>query len=329
MKIEKLPSGSYRIRLQENGKRYSLTVPYKPSERQAYDLIREKINNPSGQYDLMTFKEASDQYIKIKSNVLSPSTIRGYEAVRKWIPASFNKTELRNITQIDVQNIINSLSKTKSPKSIRNLHGFISAVLGVFMPSLVLSTTLPQKVRKTSYIPTTDDVKRLLGYCHDTEYYVPLYLATLGLRRGEICALTLNDLNGNRLSITKDMVQDSSHNFVIKENPKTDSSNREIVIPAELAERIRQQGYIYKYNPNAIDNYLRRNLPKLNIPVFSMHKLRHFFASYAHEQGFSDATIQSLGGWSTDHVMKEVYRHAMEQEKAKQDVANKISSIFS
>lgn len=329
MKIEKLPSGSYRIRLQENGKRYSLTVPYKPNERQAYELMRDKISNPTGQYDLMTFKEAADKYIKSKGNILSPSTIRGYQAVRKWIPDSFNKLELRNITQVDVQSIINNLSATKSPKSIRNLHGFISAVLGTFMPSLILSTTLPQKVRKTAYIPTTEDVRRLLEHCHDTEYYVPLYLATLGLRRGEICALTLADLNGNKLTINKDMVQDVSHNYVIKENPKTDSSNREIILPPALVERIQEQGYVYKYNPNAIDNYLRRNLPKLGIPVFSMHKLRHFFASYAHEQGFSDATIQSLGGWSTDHIMKEVYRHAMEQEKQKQEVANKISSIFS
>lgn len=329
MNIEKLASGSYRIRIQEKGKRYSVVVPYKPkNEREAYELIKAKIDNPTSKNALMTFCEASDEYIKSKSNVLSPSTIRGYEALRKWIPDAFNKMELRSITQLEVQNVINELSDSKSPKTIRNVHGFISAVLGTFMPSLVLSTTLPQKVRKKAYIPTVEDVRLLLEHCHDTEYYVPIYLATLGLRRGEICALDISDLDGNRLTINKDMVQDKEQKYVIKENPKTDASNREIILPAELVERINAQGYIYKYNPNAIDNYLRRALPRLGIPQFSLHKLRHFFASYAHEQGFSDATIQSLGGWETDHIMKEVYRHAMEQEKARQEVSDKIASIF-
>lgn len=330
MTIDKLPSGSYRIRMQENGKRYTLTVPFKPkNEIEAYKLIRDKVDRPNGDYDVMSFSCACDKYIATKSNVLSPSTIRGYEAIRKWIPDSFNKMELRSITQIEVQDLINNLSKTKSPKSIRNIHGLISAVLGVFYPSTVLNTTLPQKVRKSSYIPSENDVKRLLDYCEPTEYFVPIYLASLGLRRGEICALTIDDLVGNKLTINKDMVQDKNHQYVIKDNPKTDASNREIIIPQKLADRIHEQGYIYKYNPNAIDNYLRRNLPHLDIPVFSLHKLRHFFCSYAHENGFSDATIQSLGGWSTPSVMHEIYRHAMDQEKNRQAVADKMSSLFS
>ena len=63
------------------------------------------------------------------------------------------------------------------------------------------------------------------------------------------------------------------------------------------------------------------------LPHFSLHKLRHFFASYMHELGFSDKQIQAAGGWSTDMVMKRVYTHAMEMETAKKDMAQNLAHI--
>lgn len=330
MKIEKRPNGSYRVRMTENGHTYSVTFPYKPTEKEAYKALRDKIDNPTGKYDTLKFSVAAEKYIDNKSNVLSPSTIKGYTAVLRNLPKWFRDTLLKNIDQECVQQLINDLSAEKTPKTIRNIHGFISAVLGTYSPSVVLSTTLPQKTRNKAHIPTQNEVKKLLEHAEPTEYYVPIYLATLGLRRGEICALTLDDLSDeNVLTISKDLVQNKDSVYVLKNTPKTDASNRTIILPNELADRIRKQGYVYKYYPNAIDNYLRRNLPKLGIETFSLHKLRHFFASYAHDQGFSDAVIQALGGWETDHVMKEVYRHALEQEQAKIDITQSISSILS
>ena len=66
MTIEKLPSGSYRVRQMENGKLYSLTLPYKPNKREAYELIQNKINHVVD--NSMTFQKAADEYINIKNN---------------------------------------------------------------------------------------------------------------------------------------------------------------------------------------------------------------------------------------------------------------------
>ena len=41
MEIEKLPSGSYRIRQRYNGQRYSVTVDHKPSNKEALELLAE------------------------------------------------------------------------------------------------------------------------------------------------------------------------------------------------------------------------------------------------------------------------------------------------
>ena len=323
MKIEKRGS-SYRIRLMENGKSYCLTVPFKPTQKEAWELMQDKIKGCTAMK--MTFNDASQKYIKVKSNVLSPSTIRGYNTIIRNIPDQFLEKNIYKITDYDVQKLINEYAQNHEPKSVRNLHGFVSAVIRLFIPSMVFHTTLPQKKRKTAYMPSVDDIKRLIESARDTEYYVALNLASLSLRRSEICALTVKDLDGNKLTINKALVP-SDDGYKLKDTPKTDASYRTIIIPDDVADRIRQQGYVFKYQPQAIDQYIRRTLPKLGIPQFSVHKMRHFFASYAHELGYSDATIMSMGGWNSD-VMKRVYRHSMNEEESKKQIAKDFGNLF-
>ena len=189
-----------------------------------------------------------------------------------------------------------------------------------------ISVTLPQKQRTDHYTPTQDDVKRIMDASKNTKYYIPLFLACLGLRNSEICALTLFDLKGNELTINKALVR-SLDGYVIKNVPKTDASNRIIVLPVEIADQIREQGLIYEGYPRQIDKHLRRVQKRLNIPSFGIHRMRHFFASYMHDLGYSDAIIQSLGGWSTDSVMKSVYRHALNTDEVKQSVVNDFSFL--
>lgn len=320
MTIDKLPSGSYRIRQMDNGKLYTITVKKKPSDRVAQQLIDEKIALNSHSTH-MSFKIAAQKYINVKSNVLSPSTVRGYNSITRNIPDDFLCLDISEIRTYEVQKLVNDYIVNHSAKSTYNLHGFVVAVLGLFCPETHIHTTLPQKPHTEHYTPSVDDVKALLKEAQSTEYYVPLYLATLSCRCSEICALTLDDLEGTQLTINKALVR-SDGGYVLKHTPKTDASNRIITIPQELADRIRDQGYVYQNYPQQIDKYLRRTLPKLGIPFFSLHKLRHFFASYSHELGYSDATIQSIGGWSTDSVMKRIYRHALNESEARKQVSN-------
>lgn len=333
MEIEKLPSGKYRIRMRENGQRYSMTVPYKPTQKQAYELLREKIDHPTGKYDTLTFEAAANSYIDTKNGVLSPSTIRGYKAILKNMDKSFTSLHLNEIDQVTLQKFVNDYAKEHSPKSCRNVHGFVSAVFSMFCPSIVFHTTMPQKVRvRGEYTPTEDEVRRLLEHAkeHNKKHWIILSLACLSLRRSEISGLSIEDLDDdNTLHIHKSLVENSDGKFVIKETNKTDTSTRDIIIPSELADAIREQGYITNMMPNATDQWMRRHLPQLGIPQFGIHRLRHFFASYAHNSGeFTDAQIQAIGGWKTDHVFKEIYRHAMDVDESKRKIANKFSGII-
>lgn len=319
MTIDKLPSGKYRIRHTENKHTYSLTTPVKPTTREAWDLIYAKMTRASEAS--ITLEEAAAKYIKSKSNVLSPATLRAYDTFSRTLPDSIRTMDIKAIDDFTIQNFINNYAKDHKPKTVNNMYSFVLSAIRLFYPKTVFYITLPQKARVEAYTPSVDDVKRIFEYSKNSEYYVALRLASMSLRLSEICALTLDDLDGDKLTINKAYVQ-GINGYTLKNVPKTDASNRTIVIPKDLADHIRKQGYIYNKAPKMVYYYLSVAQAKLGIPHFGIHKLRHFFASYAHELGYTDAQIQEIGGWSTDHVMKTVYRHAMEKDEAKKQIAS-------
>lgn len=332
MKIEKLPSGSYRIRKMYKGETYTIVFDHKPTQKEAMQAMAAELDKIQHKKDEgLTFKSAGEKYIDSKKNVLSPSTIRGYITILQQTSESFLRINVLDITALDVQTEINQLAQKCSPKTVRNHHGFISAVLGIFNPNLKLCTTLPQKVKNEPYIPSDDDVRRILEYIKGTEYEIPIVLACYGLRRSEICALTLDDIDGDVVSINKAKVLGDANEWKLK-TTKTTASTRDVIIPLEIADKIRDQGYIFKGHPGKITEYLHRAQDHLGIPQFSLHKLRHYFASKMSALGVPEADIMRAGGWETDYVMKGVYRHAMEDKNkaAQRDAARKLgNTLFS
>ena len=119
----------------------------------------------------------------------------------------------------------------------------------------------------------------------------------------------------------------SDKEWVIK-TTKTTESTREIIISSILADKIRKQGFIYQGHPNSISKHLERLQNKLEIPRFSIHKLRHYFASKMSELGVPESDILKMGGWETDHVMKTVYRHSLMTKNAQQEASNKLSNAL-
>ena len=314
MKIEKLPSGSYRIRKMYKGTTYAVVVDYKPTQKEALQLISAELDKIKTSAQRMTFQIASERYIEKKSNILSPSTIKGYESVIRSLSEGFRNMNASDITSIDVQTEINNYAKTHSPKSTRNAHGLISAILGMFCPNTVLRTTLPRKESTNEYTPSDSDVKQVLEYAKGTKFEVPLILAMFGMRRSEICALTLDDLDGNTITIDKALVQNVDGEWVIK-STKTEAGTRTLFIPDNVVEIIKKQGMIYNGNPNSILMYLQRVQKKLGIPKFSLHRLRHYFASSAHARGIPDQYIMDAGGWKSKYVLASIYQHAMDDKK--------------
>lgn len=315
MTIEKMPSGSYRIRKQFNGKRITVVVPYKPTQKEAMQLIAEKCNDTHDKHKRMSFADGCRQYASDKENILSPRTIREYLLYINRLPKWFTSKDIYLIDQLDVQRCINELAQDKAPKTVYTLHGFISAVLKHFRPNTILNTTLPQKRKIEPNIPIEDEVKVILQYTKDNfpHYYVALVLACYSCRRSEICALKYPDdydFEKNAVIINKALVEDKNGNWVNKVT-KTTESTRIILLPDDVATIIKNQKCIYNGAPQSISNYLRRTQDKLNMEHFSLHKLRHYFASKMMDMGIDQKTIQEMGGWSNPQTLNNIYQHSL------------------
>lgn len=328
MKIEKLSNSTYRLRKMYHGKTYTVITDYKPTQKEAVTLMAEKMQRTGTRGGSMTFADAARDYIDVKNNVLSPATVREYTSTINRIPESFANMRLSDIEQSDVQRFINAYAKNHAPKTVANMNGFVSTIIREYA-NVSFRINLPQRQIKPEYVPTESDVQRILDRASGTQYEIPFWLALYGLRRSEICALDVSDLDGNVLTINKAKVKNKESGWIIKPYPKNVSSNRTVLLAREIADKIREQGFAYTGHPGAIYKALQRYQNELGIPNFPLHKFRHYFCSVAHAEGIPDEYIQAMGGWATDYCLKKVYRHAFDTKKIEsQEQLNNFLSRF-
>lgn len=328
MNIEKRSSGKYRVRQMVNGKNYYVTVDHKPSEKEAHLLIAEAMAKKGAVVSPdIPFKLAYKAYIESKADILSPSTIAsGYNSIIRQVSEGFMNTPISTITKPMVQAEVNRYSVTRSPKSTDNFSGLIISVLKYF-GNEIKGIKRPQKKPVDLYIPTEEEVHAVYEALKPTKYYVPVLLSGSGLRRGEICALTMDDLDGCLLTINKALVKNEKGEWVVK-TTKTESSTRKIALDQKLVDIIHERGLSYVGNPEMINRNIVKVEKELGLPHFSLHKMRHFFVSYLDYIGVPSKVIQKAGGWKTDHVMKTVYDHAMNVQKEQAAIASALGKLI-
>lgn len=275
-----------------------------------------------------TVGQAYDDYIESRSSVLSPSTIREYKRSRRCDLQGIMDIKLYALTQERVQSEINRESLNHSPKSIRNMHGLLSAVIRTYRPEFVLRTSLPQKVPSKIYLPSESDILKIMDYVKDTEMEIPILLAAFGpMRRGEIAALNSDHIVGNIVYVEYSLAMDENKNWVRKK-PKTKSGTRYIEYPDFVIEKLKGiDGPITNLKPNQISDRFIDIVNRTGVSKFRFHDLRHYCASILHALGIPDAYIMERGGWGSDSVLKNVYRHALEEKtKEMNRVANEYFS---
>lgn len=319
----------WRVKQMRNGVLYTVTLDEKPTKKEAELLIAEKITAPPTRNRKDSFETSTEKYLEIKSNVLSPSTIRGYRTIINSISKSFMSTKTCEITQEILQKEINDYSATHSPKSTINFHGFISAVLAVYNPSLRISTTLPQKRKYEAVTPSEDDIKKILKDVASSKFEVPFRLGCYGMRRGEICAVSSRDLVGNLLNINKAKVYTEDGEWIIKPFPKTTESERTIYIDDDLAKKLKDQGEAFSENPERLSKHLHSVQKRLGLPRFRFHDLRAYYATMAHSLGIPDAYIMAAGGWSSTNILNRVYKRTFseKQNEINLEMAKKLSQF--
>ena len=330
---KKLPSGSWRCQVydytDDNGKRHYKSFTGK-TKREAEHFAAEYADTKKEKPKILrvTVGKAIDNYIEIKNNVLSPSTIRGYKVIRRNHYKNIESVLLEDLTQEIIQIWVNSLSAEKDAKTVKNAHGLLSATLSVYLPDLTLRTSLPKKQKEIPYIPTENDIRLIIEYLkeNDTEMLKAVYLSAFGtLRRSEICSLAGEDIEGNVIHVHSALVVDDSSNW-IRKNTKTASSDRYIQMPEFVINILPKSGDVVSINPTIITKRFSSILKKMDIPHFRFHDLRHYSASIMHTIGIPDQYIMQRGGWSSDNVLKAVYRNTMDDYTKK--FSDQINNYF-
>lgn len=330
MTIEK-HRNKWRIKQMVKGKTYTVSVDHKPSQKEAEKLIYSKINesSPVPTSD-MTFFDAVDKYCASKSQILSPTTIRGYHTLQKSLPEYFTYKMLSDIDNVSIQMVVNDYAIKHSAKTVKNAYGLITTILAMYNPQLQVKCSLPMLIKKVPYIPTDEEVKKLCEEAKKTDYWAYIMLGAYGLRRSEILAIDpKTDLNGNLLTINKAKVYDNDSNWVIKKTTKTVASTREIYIDDKLADALRDQGCALNAHPSTVFQWMSRTEKKLGMEHFSIHKLRHYFATVMSTL-IPEKDWLYLGGWATDNIAKTVYQHNQiaenneKKKKASEDLMKKI-----
>ena len=329
MKATKLKSGNWRVLAyvgkDANGKdiRKSFTGPDKKKVlRDAMQFVDEHrcVAGPDS-----TFGQSAEQFIMYRSSVLSPATLRGYMNIQTQLRTRalwFWNSGIYNIGNNELQRLVDMLVRSGlSSMTVKNYTGFISAVLrskGIRMPIV----NMPQRIRPDIHSPDIFTVKRTLEAARpNTELWICIMLAATGpLRRGEIAALRMEDIDFDRntVHVCRDMVMGVDKKWYVKP-PKTPSSDRFLVMPPELIDAIREQGYVTDWNPKQIYNKFHWLLKKNEIPQYRFHDLRHFCVSHLKSLGIEDLYIAQRTGHADYATLRNVYTHTMQDHQKKVD----------
>lgn len=337
-KVTKLPSGSYRVQVyigkDSNGKRkyksFTGADPKKVSMAALEFQIHHKdVTRDSAQ---MTVGEAMEQYLASKSNVLSPSTIRAYESIRKHRLKGLINRRLCALNNLIIQQAVNEEAEKLSPKTVRNVFGFLSAVLNEYYSELHLKIALPQKKKFEGTILTGSQIAALIQAIQGDEAEIAILCALwLGMRRSEIVGLKWDcvDFKSGAITIRQSRVYDKNGNLVEK-GTKTYSSYRTISAPSYIMERLktvpRENEFVVTMSPDNIRKHLQRILLSIGLPRIRLHDLRHSNASVMLSLNVPDKYAMERGGWASNQTMKKIYQHTIDEQK--REVDDSINRYF-
>lgn len=336
-KAKKLPSGSWRVNQyvgkDADGKRVykSFTADSKKeAEFMAADYVMNNRFSPNAPN--MTVGQAIENYITIKDQILSPSTIRLYRHIRKNQFQRLMDVKLDKLTQDMVQSEINAMSKTLAPKTIRNNYSLLYTAVKYYKPGTVFNVALPQAKKKELYIPTPQEVNQIIHFAAGTPMEIPIVLAAgLGLRKSEILALKWDNVDFDHHTITIDsaIVLGPEHKLYEKA-PKSTAGNRTIDAPdmvLDCLQRHRNNGvYVCTVSePMIYDNFIGI-LDKLGIQHFRFHDLRHYYASVMLALGVPDKYAMERMGHATNTMLKTVYQHTMADKQ--KEISQNINNFF-
>lgn len=315
-----LPSGSWNIRIQLDGKSHSITKPTEKECLAEYMALKAGTKKKSkSTAKKLTLTAAIDRYIERRQNICSPSTIAGYRRIQKQRFKSAMNLDISKVKEDQWQRIVNAEAKLVSPKTLKNAWCFVAGVLYEFTGERP-HVNLPQKINNSKGYLKHDEIQLFLDALKDDAAYIPALLALSSLRQSEILGLRWSavDLKKGVIYIRETAVRDEEGKLIRKKTTKNSSSRRTVPIIQPLRDALEAAPRCGDYVVNITEGTIRRHYQDVSVragvPYVGAHGLRHSFASLACHLGLREETAMRIGGWADYQTMKKIYTHVSEED---------------
>lgn len=296
--------------------------------------------------DKILFCDYFEEWIQLyKVGSVREATLQKYMSAADNLRKIAPDLALDDVNRKEYQKIINKYAETHEKATTRDFFRQLkSCLLDAFDEDLIkkdptrrimISGKIPRK-KKDKFI-SKGDVKKLIDSLDingtiNYDYMLLLIIKT-GIRFAEAAGLTPEDFDfsQNTITINKTWNYKSGGKF---DYTKNDSSIRKIVMDDTLAKqfkvvckKLEKDKPIFMFGGKNIYNStlndrLERYCKKLNIPVISVHSLRHTHASLLLGENVSIASISKRLGHSNMATTQKVYLHII------QELENKDNDII-
>lgn len=302
--------------------------------------------------DISFYNYFVDWFETYKKPRLSKVTITRYEIIARLIKEEFGNKKLSKIKRRDYQRFINKFGSTHAPDTVKKTNSIIRSYVKSAIIDNKINTDFTQNVElvvnkdkeiKVEYL-SLSEIKQLVHYLENnlnqkyTANYMILTAIYTGMRLGEICALTWNDIDFNEHTININKSWDYIYGSGFKPT-KTESSNRTIRVNQGLINILldlknNDELMIFKNiqgtipTSNGVNKQLRYALNKCNIHKsnFHFHSLRHSHVALLLYYGIDLYSISKRLGHSDMTTTSKKYAYLIDELKAKSD--NHIEEIL-
>ena len=292
-----------------------------------------------------TFNELVALWQNDKKQYVKRSTYAAYSLlINKHLIDAFGDSS--DITEEDVQKfVLGKLEQGLSQKTVKDILIVLKMILrfGVknkWLEYHPIDVCFPTDRERHDVVTLNiSDQRKVMAYlksnftCMNFGIYICL---SSGLRIGEVCALTWNDLDvdGGVIRVSKTIQRiylfDNAcrRTEVVIDTPKSKNSIREVPMTKELMQMIRPLKRVvngsyfvltngeHPVEPRTYRNYYKNLMIKLGMPPIKFHGLRHSFATRCIESHCDYKTVSVLLGHSDISTTLNLYVHPnMEQKK--------------
>ena len=307
-------SGTYYARFRVGEERVYITADteteyYVKARAAKVGLIKAKASGPK-----ITLGEAIDKYLKDNRNLISPSTLNGWQSYRK---TRFQAYMDQQVSSIPWQKMINDEAGDVSGKTVCNAYDLVRHALDyakVERPEVAL----PKKKKAERKWLDYQQIETFCAALYGKPYELGALLALHGLRRSELLRLEASDvdLEKETIRIRGASVIGEHNKLVDKDDNKTQESTRtvHIVIPRLLELLKGREGRLVTLNPTTLYGLVNGLCAKHGLPEVGVHGLRHSFASLARHLQWDELTVMREGGWKDSKIVHEIYTHLAAQD---------------